>query len=166
MVCRIIQRSCLLEVTECGSEFPCRHARGAEHPMGNTQRRRVFMSFGLGKELYGCVSLLGAFASDIVACPNPIEDGKFLRGIGKIVKACLGPQQDLSRLGCRVAAIGDHLLDRASPPIRAPDARVRDSREAIPAFRAPAPGARWPPHWLNVRWRGAQPFGNTQWPSR
>ena len=82
MMCRIVQRSCLLEVMESGSEFPFRYARGPEHPMGNTQRRRVFISFGLGQELHGCVRQLGAFASDIVARPNPVEDGKFLRGIG------------------------------------------------------------------------------------
>src|SRR5262245_8208773 len=99
MLGRIIQRSCLLEMMESGSEFPFRYARGAEHPMGNTQRRRVVMSFGRGKELHGCVRLLGDFASDIVACPNPIEDGKFLRGIGQIVKARLRSQQNLSRLG-------------------------------------------------------------------
>src|SRR5215510_3613038 len=82
MMCRIIERLCPLEVMKSGSEFPFRYARGAEHPMGNTQRRRVFMSFGRGKELQGCVRLFGAFAPDIVACPNPIEDGKFLGGIG------------------------------------------------------------------------------------
>src|SRR5262247_984564 len=98
MMCRIIQRSCPLEVMESGSEFPFRYARGAEHPMGNTQRRRVFMSFGRGKELHGSVRLFGDFASDILACPNPIEDGKLLRGIGQILKARLRPQQNPSRL--------------------------------------------------------------------
>jgi hypothetical protein len=34
----------------------------------------------LGKELHGCVPLLGAFVSDIVAGPNPMRMGNFCEG--------------------------------------------------------------------------------------
>ena len=46
--------------------------------MGNTQRRHVVMPFGLGEELSSCILLLGDIASDMVTCPYPGEDRKFL----------------------------------------------------------------------------------------
>jgi hypothetical protein len=80
MMLRIIQRLSSLEVTQSSSKFPRRQTSGAKGAMGNTQRRSVFMSFRLGKELRGCVPLLGDFTANIVGCPYSIEDGRFLRG--------------------------------------------------------------------------------------
>src|SRR5262249_44714325 len=110
MMLRIIQRLSSLEVTQSSSEFSRRHTSGAKGAMGNAQRRGVFMSFRLGKELRGCVPLLGDFAANIVGCPYSVEDGEFLRGIGQIVNERLRPQQGLSSLGRRVAAVSNHCL--------------------------------------------------------
>ena len=58
MLFHIIQRSRLLKMMQCFSEFPSRQTRGPRDPMGNAQRCRVVMAFSLRKELYGRVSLL------------------------------------------------------------------------------------------------------------
>src|SRR5262249_3803160 len=98
MTLRIIQCLCSLEVMQSGSEVPRRQTSGAKGAMGNAQRRSVFMSFRLGKELRGCAPLLDDIATNIVGCPYSVEDGKFLRGIGQIVSERLRPQQGLSGL--------------------------------------------------------------------
>src|SRR5262245_30688910 len=99
MLFRIIQRSRSLEMMQCFSECTSRQTRGSHGPMGNAQRCRVVMAFSLRKELYGRVSLLGDFASDVMACPYPVEDGKFLSGIGQTVSERLRPQQCLLSFG-------------------------------------------------------------------
>src|SRR5258708_6017585 len=113
---------------QSSSEFPRRHTRGAEDPMGNTQYRRVIMPFGFDKELGSCVRLLGDFASDIMARPSHVEDGKFLCGISEIIKERLRLQQDLFSLGWEVLLGQAMIADRAAPPTRAPDASVPGSR--------------------------------------
>src|SRR5262249_34499574 len=102
MLFRIIQRSRSLEMMQCFSEFPSRQTRGPHGPMGNAQRCRVVMVFGLPKELYGRISLLGDFASDVMACPYPVENGKLLSGIGQMVSKHLRAQQCLLSFGRRV----------------------------------------------------------------
>src|SRR4051794_26173195 len=78
MLLCIIQRSCSLEVLQSFGEFPGRHIRCPHDPMGNAQRGRVVIPFGLFKELYGRLSLIDDFASDVVACPYTVKDSKFL----------------------------------------------------------------------------------------
>ena len=95
---------------QSSGEFAGGHIGGAYGAMGNAQSGRVVNSFRLGEELQCCVPLLGDFASDIMACPDPVEDRKFLRGISQIVNQRLRAQQDLLRFGCRVAATSDHCL--------------------------------------------------------
>jgi hypothetical protein len=78
MVLRIVQRSGSLDMTQRIGEFTRPHACGADDAMGNTQRRRVIMPFGLGEELHGYILLLGDIASDMVECPYCVEDREFL----------------------------------------------------------------------------------------
>src|SRR5947208_1348887 len=78
MLLRIIQRSCSLEVLQSFGEFTGRHTRCAHDPMGNAQRGRVVIPFGLFEELYGRLSLIDDFASNVEACPYPVKYSKFL----------------------------------------------------------------------------------------
>src|SRR5262245_38484289 len=117
MLFRIIQRSRSLEMMQCFSEFPSCQTRGSHGPMGNAQCCRVVMAFSLRKELCGRVFLLGDFASDVMACPYSVEDGKFLSEIGQIVSKRLRLQQCLLSFGRRVAAFSypsltEHHLQR------------------------------------------------------
>jgi hypothetical protein len=72
-------------MTQRIGEFTRPHACGAGDAMGNTQRRRVIMPFGLGEELHRCILLLNDIASDMVECPYCVEDREFLWGISRIV---------------------------------------------------------------------------------
>jgi hypothetical protein len=98
----------------------------------------------LGKELHGCVPLLGAFVSDIVAGPNPMEDGKFLRGIGQVVNARLRPQPNRSRLGCRVAAVSDHCVTEHHLEFERQTLAFWVLRK--PFQHSERTGVQWPPH--------------------
>ncbi len=87
----------------------------------------IWLSFGLGKEFHGCVPLLGAFASDMAA--GPPRDRSNRQSASSPAAESFSSRVPRSR-GQR------SLRHRASPRIRAPDARILGSAEAIPAFRA------------------------------
>src|ERR1700676_1789661 len=75
---RVVKRSGLLEMRQCGGEFPFCQIRGAHDAMRNTEGRAVIVVFGLFKEFAGCFSLLGDLTSDIMARPYSVEDGQLL----------------------------------------------------------------------------------------
>ena len=78
--------------------------------MSNRQGRHVIVTFGLFKELAGCVRLLGDLTADIMARPNPIKNGQLLCGIGYLVDEVLRPKQHFGGLACCVAVDGNHCL--------------------------------------------------------
>ena len=95
----------------------------------------IWLSFGLGKELHGCVLCLE---------PSPPTWWPALRGIGQIVKAHLRPQQDLSRLRCRVAAISDHCLTEHHLEFERQTLAFWVLRK--PFQHSERTGLHWPPH--------------------
>jgi hypothetical protein len=100
----------------------------------------------LGKELRGCVPLLGAFAPDMVA--GPARDRSNRQSASSPTAESFSSRVPRSR-GQR------SLRDRASPRIRAPDARILGSAEATPAFRAHRCPMASPLAERSMAWRAA-----------